>query len=306
MCGLYTLIINFDIMGHDHHHHHNTGNLKVAFFLNLVFTIIEIIGGFLTNSMAILSDALHDLGDSLSLGLSWYFQNLAKKGRTNNYSYGYGRFSLLGAVINAVILLTGSCIILYETVPRLLNPTTPDTEGMIYLAILGVLVNGAAVLKLKKGISINEKVVSLHLLEDVLGWVAVLVGAIVMHYFDMPIIDPLLSILIAAFILYNVVRNLKQSMRIILQGTPKDVKIGKVVELLKEIPEIKDIHDCHMWSLDGQQNIFSAHFVVNEGLNMEELTAIKNKAREVLNKNEIGHATFEFETEEEECEFEGC
>ena len=192
-------------MGHDHHHghhhQHDTKNISTAFFLNLAFTIIEIIGGLMTNSVAIMSDALHDLGDSLSLGLAWYFQKVAKKGRDKTFSYGYKRFSVLGAMINAIVLVVGSVFILQETIPRLWQPETPNVQGMFWLAILGIVVNGAAVLKLQKGTSLNEKVISLHLLEDVLGWAAVLVGSVLMYFFDLPIIDPLLSIGIAIFIL---------------------------------------------------------------------------------------------------------
>ena len=192
---------------HNHSHNHSEGNIKIAFFLNLGFTIVEIIGGLYTNSLAILSDALHDLGDSLSLGLSWYFQRLSKKGSTKKFSYGYKRFSLLGAIINSIVLVVGSIFILSKAIPELFNPEETNAQGMLYLAILGVVVNGAAVFKLRKGKSLNEKVVSLHLLEDVLGWVAVLIGSIVMIYFDLPFVDPLLSILISIFVLYNVYRN---------------------------------------------------------------------------------------------------
>ncbi|MDX1628315.1 MAG: cation diffusion facilitator family transporter [Fulvivirga sp.] len=289
-----------------HHHHHNTKNLKTAFFLNLVFTVIEIIGGFYTNSMAILSDALHDLGDSLSLGLSWYFQNIAKKGRSKSFSYGYGRFSLLGAIINAIVLITGSVIIVYNAIPRLLNPETPDTSGMIILAVLGIIFNGAAVLRLKKGISINEKVVSLHLWEDVLGWLAVLAGAIVMHYFNLPIIDPILSLLIAGYILINVFKNLKESLRIILQGTPKGIDINKVIAGIKVINEITDIHDCHIWTLEGEQVIFSAHLVVQKPMSLEEMSVLKKRVRSHLSEHNIEHATLEFETSQEDCALAQC
>jgi len=288
------------------HHHHDTKNIKAAFFLNLTFTIIEVIGGLYTNSIAILSDALHDLGDSLSLGLSWYFQKLSKKGRSQKYSYGYGRFSLLGAVINAIVLVTGSVIIIYEAIPRLLDPKSPDTEGMIYLAILGVIFNGAAVLKLKKGESINEKIVSLHLLEDVLGWVAVLIGALIMHLYDLPIVDPILSLLIALFILYNVYKNLSVSLRIMLQGTPQELNIDQIVSELKNISSINNIHDCHLWSLDGNKYIFSTHLVVDDKYQMDDLSKIKKEVRERLKKHGINHATLEFETEGEECKLEDC
>jgi len=196
-------------MSEHHHRHHpagDTGNLKTAFFLNFAFTIIEIIGGILTNSVAILSDAIHDFGDSLSLGLAWYLQKLSKKGRNSTFTYGYKRFSLLGAIITSLVLVIGSVIILYEAIPRLFQPEPAHVPGMIGMAILGVIVNGAAVWRTRSGQSMNEQVVSWHLLEDVLGWMAVLLGAVLMYFFDAPIIDPLLSIGITLFILYNVAR----------------------------------------------------------------------------------------------------
>ena len=201
-------------MGHNHHHHSHgssTENIAVAFFLNLAFTIIEFIGGFYTNSLAIMSDALHDLGDSLSLGLSWYFQKKSTKRANKKYSYGYKRFSLLGAVINSIVLVIGSVFIIKEAIPRIINPENADAKGMMWLAVLGIIVNGAAVLKLKKGTSINERVVSLHLLEDVLGWVVVLLASIVMQFWDVPVLDPVLSIAIAGFVLFNVYINFKVS-----------------------------------------------------------------------------------------------
>ncbi|UII21229.1 cation diffusion facilitator family transporter [Fulvivirga ligni] len=292
--------------GHHHHHHHGTGNIKTAFFLNLGFTILELVGGILTNSVAILSDALHDLGDSLSLGLSWYFQNLSSKGRDKKFSYGYKRFSLLGAIINSAVLLTGSIIIIYEAIPRILNPEQPSTKGMIALAIVGILVNGAAVLKLRKGSSINEEVVSLHLLEDVLGWVAVLIGAIVMHFVDAPVIDPILSLGIAAFILFNVFKNLKKSFTIVLQGTPSNIDIALITKKIEALDDVKEVHDCHLWTMDGEYNIFSAHLVVPHKTTVDELAEMKKSVRTILEEMGIAHATLEFETQEEPCSLANC
>ena len=291
--------------GH-HHHHHGTGNIKVAFFLNLVFTIIEIIGGLFTNSMAILSDALHDLGDSISLGLSWYFQKVSQKHKDKKYSYGYKRFSLVGALVNAIILFIGSIFILTETIPRIYNPQTPDALGMIWLAILGVIINGAAVFKLKKGESINEKVVSLHLLEDVLGWAAVLIGAIVMYYYDLPIIDPLLSLGIACFILFNVFKNLKSVFKIIMQGVPQDTNQKKIKSFLEGLDGVENIHDLHIWSMDGQYNVLTVHIVTQQNLHMEALVPLKQKVHKELKTYGINHATLEFETKDEKCVLENC
>ncbi|MEM9297189.1 MAG: cation diffusion facilitator family transporter [Bacteroidota bacterium] len=296
-------------MGHNHdhtHHHHGEGNIKVAFFLNLSFTIIEIIGGLYTNSLAILSDALHDLGDSLSLGLSWYFQKLSKKGRTRTFSYGYKRFSLLGAVINSIVLVVGSIFILTKAIPELFNPEETNVQGMFYLSILGIVVNGAAVFKLRKGESLNEKVVSLHLLEDVLGWVAVLVGSIIMMFTDAPFIDPLLSVLISLFVLYNVYKNLRKSMLVILQGIPEDISIDHIHQKLKDMPEVTDIHDCHAWSMDGQYNILTIHLQLDKDYRLSEQAQLKETVRSKLKDESINHITVEFEGKDEDCALQDC
>jgi cobalt-zinc-cadmium efflux system protein len=292
-------------MSHDHHHH-TEGNVKVAFFLNLGFTVIEIIGGLYTNSLAILSDALHDLGDSLSLGMSWYFQRLSKKGRTTTFSYGYRRFSLIGAIINSIVLIVGSIIILTHAIPALLNPHETNAQGMLYLAILGIVVNGAAVLKLRKGHSINEKVVSLHLLEDVLGWVAVLIGSIIMLYFDAPYIDPLLSIMISLFVLFNVYKNLRKSFLVILQGIPDEVDIETIRKKLRNMEQVADLHDCHVWSMDGDYNVMSIHLTLKKNYDLDEQISIKEKARKLLKDESINHITIELEHPDEECELEDC
>ena len=295
-------------MSHNHHHpqHHAEGNVKVAFFLNLSFTIIEIIGGLYTNSLAILSDALHDLGDSLSLGLSWYFQKLSKKGRTKTFSYGYKRFSLLGAIINSIVLVVGSIFILTKAIPELFIPEETNVEGMLYLAILGIVVNGAAVFKLRKGETLNEKVVSLHLLEDVLGWVAVLIGSIVMMLVDAPFIDPLLSVLISLFVLYNVYKNLKKSLLVILQGIPEKVSIDDIRQKLKDMAEVIDIHDCHAWSMDGQYNILTIHLQLDKDYKLSEQSRLKETVRSKLKDESINHITIEFEGQNENCELEDC
>ena len=293
--------------GHDHHHDHtDIKNIKFAFFLNVVFTIIEIIGGLLTNSVAILSDAIHDFGDSISLGLAWYFQKMAKKGNDNSYSYGYKRFSLLGAIINSIVLVVGSIFILYEAIPRLFHPEKIHADGMFFLAILGVIVNGAAVFRLKKGHSLNEKVVSLHMLEDVLSWAAILLGSIIMYFFDVPIIDPIMSVFIAIFVLSNVYKNVRQSLHIILQGIPDKVDIEEISEQLKKMLDIENVHDLHAWSVDGTYNVLTVHVVLASELAMDKLAELKTQIRESLLEKGIQHATIEFETSNENCQLEKC
>ncbi|MGB0523512.1 MAG: cation diffusion facilitator family transporter [Flammeovirgaceae bacterium] len=292
-----------------HHHHHGHGdssNIKVAFFLNLSFTIVEVVGGIFTNSLAILSDALHDLGDSLTLGLAWYFQNLSKKGRDQSFSYGYRRFSLLGAIINSVVLIVGSIFILVEAVPRVLHPEEVNAEGMIWLAILGIIVNGAAVLRLKKGTSINERVVSLHLLEDVLGWVAVLIASIIMLFFDVPLLDPILSMCIAAYILFNAYRGIKESFSIILQGVPKHISVKSLEQQLLRIEGVQEVHDLHIWTMDGEYNIVSVHLVVSDDSTKQQIAEIRKIARNLLENEQIEHVTIEVHTRSEASQLAKC
>jgi len=293
-------------MSHDHHEHHHTKNLQTAFFLNLFFTLIEIVGGILTNSMAILSDALHDLGDSLSLGLSWYFERLSKRKRDHVFSYGYKRFSLLGALINSIVLIIGSMFILSEAIPRLLQPQPADAQGMILLAILGILVNGAAVLRLKGAHSINEKVVSLHLWEDVLGWAAVLIGAIVMQLTGWIIIDSILSLLIAGYVLFNVYKNLKETLKIILQSIPSEIDIRKIENYFENLNDIKSYHDLHIWTMDGTFNVLTVHLMIPHDEKLSRLEEIKEKIRKDLYKLGIQHSTFEIESSETHCDLDEC
>ncbi len=295
-------------MGHHHHHGHNhnsTGNIKVAFAINLVFTIIEIVGGLFTNSIAILSDALHDLGDSLSLGLSWYFQHKSNQGRDATYTFGYKRFSLLGAVINSIVLVVGSVFILYTAIPRLWEPQVAKPEGMMILAVVGIIFNGAAVLKLQKGTSINERVVSLHLLEDVLGWVAVLIGGALIYFFDWQIIDPLLSVGITCFILFNVYRNLSDSFRVFLQGKPHGMDLEKLKSEMEALELVTEIHDLHIWTMDGEYTVATLH-VVTESEKVPEHENLRIKIKELLHKENIEHVTIEIHLPNDDCEFEDC
>ncbi len=280
----------------EHQHTFSTGvqNIQVAFFLNLAFTLIEIAGGLITNSVAILSDALHDLGDSLSLGMAWYFQKYSQKNRDNQYSYGYGRFSILSAVITSMVLLVGSVIIVTEAIPRLMDPVQPMTEGMIGLSILGIIVNGIAAIRLRKGKSLNEQTLSLHILEDVLGWTAMLIASIIMHFVYFPILDSLFSIGIALWILFNVFKNLRKAMGILLQATPANVDIEQAQQRIRSVLEVRDIHDFHIWTMDGQFNICTVDVQANPRMTLEEQDRVKENIRNALSDMEIHHLTIEF------------
>ena len=294
---------------HNHSHGHSRGegkNIGVAFFLNLSFTVVELIGGVLTNSVAILSDAVHDFGDSLSLALAWYFQRLSRKGSTGQYTYGYKRFSLLGAIVNSVVLMVGSAYILSEAIPRIFAPQPTNETGMFVLAIVGIIANGAAALRTRKGSSLNERAVSLHLLEDVLGWAAVLVGSVVMRFTGLTIIDPILSVGIACFVLVNVLRNIRQVLRILLQGTPADLDPAHIAQTLEEMDEVRGVHDLHIWSLDEAYKVLTVHIALARALPAADLAGLKGRIRAALGEEGIQHATIEFEAPDEVCAFKNC
>ncbi len=282
-------------MGNEHHHHHKTDNIRAAFFINLCFAAVEMVGGFLTNSVAILSDALHDLGDSFSLGIAWYLQHQSGKPGDKVYTYGYKRFSVLGAVITSIILIIGSLFIIQEAAERILHPQPADARGMILLAMLGLVFNGIALLRLRKGKSINERVVSLHFLEDVLGWIAVLIGAVVMYFFEVPVLDPLLSLGIACFVLFNVYRNLKPALRIVLQGIPDPHLEKQIRTILSGYKTIQDVHDFHLWSLDGEHNVVSMHITVGENISIKDAEHLKEQIKLDLQSLHVLHSTIEVE-----------
>ncbi|RIW18293.1 cation transporter [Algoriphagus lacus] len=289
-------------MAHHHHHHDSGKNLRTAFFLNLAFTILELFGGWYVNSVAIVSDAVHDLGDSISLGTSWYLDTLSKKKATRSYSFGYRRFSLLGALINAVVLILGSVFVIREAILRLQNPEMSDAEGMLYFALLGVAVNGYAAWKLSKGKTQNEKVISWHLLEDVLGWGAVLIAAVVLYFYPNPYLDPALSLIIAIYILWNVVQRLRETAFLFLQGQPSDVDQAAIEKEILAITHVQSIHHTHIWSLDGEHHVFTTHVKLEPMESLEELLQVKNELKQIMKKYPFEHYTIETEIAEEDCD----
>ncbi|TRX57963.1 cation diffusion facilitator family transporter [Thalassomonas sp. M1454] len=286
---------------HSHHTHDKNERIGWTFCLNVTFTIIEFIGGWLTNSTAIMADAVHDLGDSISIGLAWLLSHFSDKQAPSTYSYGYKRFSLFGALINSVVLIAGSIFILVEAIPRLSNPEMPMVEGMLGLALLGVTVNGYAVYKLRAGATLNEKVLTWHLLEDVLGWVAVLVVSVILMFVDWPILDPLLSIAFTLFILFNVVKNLKSTLALFLQASPDKETQNKIMDALLYKPEVREVHHLHYWSLDGESHVLTAHLVLNAPYDVAKLQSLKQVISEDLRAFDLSHTTIEFEFPNEVC-----
>lgn len=292
---------------HQHQHHHTAvRNIRFAFFLNIIFTVVEIVGGMLTNSLAILSDALHDLGDTIALGISWRLEHLSERGRSSRFSYGYKRFSLLGAVTSSLILVAGSVFIVTRAVPRIIHPEEVHAEGMLILAIIGIAVNGVAVWRLHGGERIHERVVKLHLLEDVFGWVAVLVVSIIIRFARLPFLDPLLSLGISLFVLVKVLNKLIQTVRIFLQSVPESIGMEKLEHTVAGIPEIIGIHDMHIWSLDGEYHVGTVHIVVEQDTTREQIPGIKQKVRDIMTNVGVQHVTIEIEREAEVCEYKEC
>lgn len=294
--------------GHHHHHHHHHGGggdsvarIRRAFLLNLSFSLVEIIGGVLTGSMAIIADAIHDLGDAFSLGLALLLERKAGDQANEFLTYGYKRLSALSALVCGMVLMAGSVLIIWESVPRLQNPGTPHAAGMIGLAVLGVLVNGYAFLGLSRGATQNEKILTMHLLEDLLGWVAVLIGAVLMALFEWYWIDPVLAIVIALFILWNVFRGLNGTLRIFLQHVPESVDVREVTAGIRGLAGVGQLCDYHAWSLDGSDHVFTCQ--IRPADDAIDATALKGEVRAMLRTRGFRHITIELLRSDEE---EGC
>lgn len=276
-------------------------NILIAFLLNLAFAIFEFVGGIFTGSVAILSDAIHDLGDAASIGVSFFLEKKSKKQPDEAYTYGYARYSVLGSTITTLTLLIGAVVVIYNAILRIITPVPIHYNGMILFAVVGVCVNLGAALITRKGESLNQKAVNLHMLEDVLGWIVVLIGAVVMRFTDFAILDPILSIGVAIFIGINAVRNLKESIDLFLEKTPRGLDVQTVKDGILKIPGVWDVHHIHLWSMDGQSHYATMH--IRTAADPHE---VKNAIRENLKSYGIDHVTLELEAENEHCHAEHC
>lgn len=277
-------------------------NILVAFILNLSFSIFEILGGIFTNSISILSDAIHDFADAISIGISFFLERKSKRKPDENYTYGYARYSILGAFITTTILTIGSSLVIISGVNRIINPEKINYNGMIIFAILGLVINGIAAYSTRDGDSINQKSVNLHMLEDVLGWAVVLIGSILMKFTDITLIDSIISICVAIFILYHACSNFKRILDIFLVKTPNNISIKELKEHLNNITGVIDIHHMHLWSLEGINNYATMHVVTNS----KNTNKLKSKIREEMMEHGICHVTIEIENESEQCTEKEC
>ena len=276
-------------------------NIFIAFLLNLSFSLFEFFGGIFTGSVAVMSDAVHDIGDAASIGIAFFLEKKSKKSPDEKYTYGYMRFSVLGGLITTLILLFGSAVVIVNAVERIIRPTEINYDGMIAFALIGAVVNFAAAYFTKEGDSINQKAVNLHMLEDVLGWIVVLVGAVVMRFTDLAIIDPVMSIGVAVFILINAVKNLKEVLDLFLEKTPGGISIEEIIEHLRAIDGIEDVHHMHLRTIDGYSVYATMHIITDE-----DSHTIKDKVRKELREHGIVHSTLELETTEEHCHEREC
>lgn len=282
-------------MAHNHIHLHGNGagkNILSAFFINLTFTIISLIGGWLTNSMAIISDSIHDLGCTVSIALAWVFERIASHKPTPRFTFGYRRFTLLGAFVNAFILLSGSAVVLYESIGRMVHPEEVNAEGMLWFALLAILFKGLAVWRTWKGTSVNQRMVSLHLLGDCLGWVAVLLASAVMLFVEIPLLDPILSVCISLYILYNVVHNLIVAFRIVLEGVPSSVDYKALKAEAATLPGIVDIEALRVWSLDNEHHAAEA-VIATTLTTWDEVETLKSSLRTLLAHHGIAQSVIE-------------
>jgi cobalt-zinc-cadmium efflux system protein len=287
-------------MGHNHNHgfHHGNKNILVAFFLNATFSIIELIGAYFTNSVAIYSNALHDFGDSLALLFAYFAEKLSHKEADSKYTFGYRRFSILAALINGVILLSGSLFVLYEATQRIMHPEPVNPEGMFGLAILGIAVNAYAAFRLSKDEGINSKMVMFHLLEDLLGWVAVFIVSIVLMFKPWFILDSILSILISLIILRGVYKNIMKVGMIFLQKFPDDLEMDVIKKRITDINKVMDVHAIKGWSLDDTNYYLRFHVSLPAETTLDKIDCIKLDIKKILKDYKVTSSTIEFESDD--------
>lgn len=276
-------------------------NILITFILNLSFSVFEFIGGIVTGSVAIVSDAVHDVCDAISIGFSYFFEQKSKRQPDETYTYGYSRYSVIGGFVTTLILVISSVIIIFNSVNRLINPTKINYNGMIVFAVVGVAVNFCAAMFTRGKGSLNQKAVNLHMVEDVLGWIVVLIGAVIMKFTDIVLIDAVMSAGVSVFILVNAIMHLKKIFVLFLDKIPDNIDIGEIKKCIYEIDGVIDVHHIHIRSVDGQSNTASLHVVTDE-----DPYAVKEKVRHALREKEIGHVTIEIEKSSEICDDKNC
>ena len=289
---------------HTHHHSHSSSekNISTAFFLNLFFVFIEIAGGIITNSFAIISDAIHDLGDCGAIGLAFFFEKFSRKKPDKKYTYGYKRYSLLSAIITSLILVIGSVAIIFGSIQRFKNPEEIKSLPMLIIAVFGVLINGIAAFKTSHGNGANEKAINLHMLEDVFGWIAVLIGSIFIHLFQWYFIDTLLSLVISAFLLFHSAKNILYTVSILLEKTPYDFNFEDYEAEISKLAGVENVHHIHVWSLDDETILATIHITLSKDFFPEKYSEVQKSVIEASKKLGINHITLQIDIENSCCD----
>lgn len=292
-------------MGHSHSHSHAHGgvhgqekNILLAFTLNMGFALVEFVGGFLTNSVAIISDAIHDMGDSIALLFSYVGHRISVKRPDQTFTYGYRRFALVAALFNGLILVAGSVFVIKEAIERIQNPEAVLPEGMFFLALLGIAVNSLAAWRLQAGKSLSITIIKYHLLEDILGWLAVLIVSVVLIYRPWFMLDSILSVFISFIILKGALKNLYQVGKIFVQKFPENLNRE---DLLTEINSLEEVHDIHLlrgWSLDEETLNLTLHVKVSPEMKIQEADELRRKIGGILKKAGVQFFTIQIESDE--------
>ena len=262
----------------------------VAFFLNLSYAIVEFIAGGIFGSSAVLADSVHDLGDAIAIGISAFLETISNREEDRQYTLGYKRFSLLGALVTAVILITGSILVILENITKLFNPQPVNDEGILWLGIIAVSINLLASLVVRKGKTKNESILSLHFLEDTLGWLAVILMAIILKFTDWYILDPLLSLVISVFILTKAIPRFWSALKIFLDAVPEGVETGDLEKDLEALINVKSVNQLSIWSMDGLENNAIIHLCLED---WEQMMETKNQVRQLLEERGVQNITIE-------------
>lgn len=266
----------------------------VAFFLNLTYAIVEFIAGGVFGSSAVLADSVHDLGDAIAIGISAFLETISNREEDNQYTLGYKRFSLLGALVTAVILVTGSVLVILENVTKILHPQPVNDEGILWLGIIAITINLLASLVVGKGKTKNESILSLHFLEDTLGWVAVILMAIVLRFTDWYILDPLLSLVISFFILTKATPRFWSALKIFLEAVPEGVEAGNLEKDLEALTNVKSVNQLSIWSMDGLENNAIIHICIKD---WEKIMETKEAVRQFLEERGVQNITIEVDVD---------
>ena len=265
----------------------------LSFFLNFSYAIVEFIAGGVFGSSAVLADSVHDLGDAIAIGISAFLETISNREEDNRYTLGYKRFSLLGALVTAIILMTGSVLVILENVTKILNPQPVNDEGILWLGIIAITINVLASLVVSKGKTKNESILSLHFLEDTLGWLAVILMAIVLRFTDWYILDPLLSLVISFFILSKALPRFWSTLKIFLDAVPEGIDIKQVKSGLEQLDNVASLNQLNLWTMDGLEKNAIIHLCLED---WEQMTETKNQVRQLLEERGVQNITIEVDT----------